>query len=68
MTVLQVTDIVGYSVFPLVQQLVEQTPEHLAKYIHWGATAQDIMDDASMLQIKRGLALVEESSILLRMF
>lgn len=31
----------------------------MAKYIHWGATTQDIMDDASMLQMKRGLELVE---------
>lgn len=30
----------------------------MAKYIHWGATTQDIMDDASMLQMKRGLKLV----------
>jgi adenylosuccinate lyase len=26
--------------------------------IHWGATTQDIMDDASVLQMKRGLQLV----------
>lgn len=30
----------------------------MAKYIHWGATTQDIMDDASILQMKRGLELV----------
>lgn len=30
----------------------------LAKYIHWGATTQDIMDCASMLQIRNGLVLV----------
>ncbi|CAG8294557.1 unnamed protein product [Penicillium salamii] len=52
------TDIVGYPVLPLVLQLVEGTPEETAKYIHWGATTQDIQDDASMLQIKRGVALV----------
>ncbi|KAB8269009.1 L-Aspartase-like protein [Aspergillus minisclerotigenes] len=53
------TDIVGYPVLPLVMQLVENTPEELAKYIHWGATTQDVMDNASMLQIKRGLDLVK---------
>ncbi|KAL3473835.1 L-Aspartase-like protein [Aspergillus californicus] len=52
------TDIVGYPVLPLVEQLVEGTSGEMAKYIHWGATTQDIMDDASMLQIKRGLQLV----------
>jgi adenylosuccinate lyase len=52
------TDIVGYPVLPLVRQLVEQTtPEH-AKYIHWGATTQDIMDDASILQIREGLKVI----------
>lgn len=53
------TDIVGYPVLPLVRQLVEGTPDEMAKYIHWGATTQDIQDDASMLQIKRGVILVK---------
>lgn len=30
----------------------------MAKYIHWGATTQDIMDNASMLQMVRGLRIV----------
>lgn len=55
----QETEIVGYPVLPLVRQLVEQTPEEIGKYIHWGATTQDIMDVASMLQMKQGLQLVE---------
>lgn len=55
------TDIVGYPVLPLVRQMVEATPDpEVAKYIHWGATTQDIMDDASMLQMKAGLALVKK--------
>ncbi|KAL2842559.1 L-Aspartase-like protein [Aspergillus pseudoustus] len=54
----QETDIVGYLVLPLVKQLVEGTPGEMSKYIHWGATTQDIMDDASVLQMKRGLQLV----------
>ncbi|KAJ5183045.1 hypothetical protein N7492_000661 [Penicillium capsulatum] len=53
------TEIVGYPILPLVSQLAAGTPGESAKYIHWGATTQDIMDDASMLQIKRGLVLVE---------
>lgn len=52
------TEIVGYPVLPLVRQLVEQTPEDMAKYIHWGATTQDIMDDASILQIREGLRII----------
>ncbi|KAL4801200.1 L-Aspartase-like protein, partial [Aspergillus unguis] len=52
------TDIVGYPVLPLVNQLVQGTPGEMAKYIHWGATTQDIMDDASVLQMKSALQLV----------
>lgn len=55
----QETEIVGYPVLPLVMQLVEHTPEAMGKYIHWGATTQDIMDVASILQMKEGLKLVE---------
>ena len=39
----QETEIVGYPVLPLVRQLVEQVPEDVGKYIHWGATTQDIV-------------------------
>lgn len=53
------TDIVGYPVLPLVEQLVHVTPEDVSKYIHWGATTQDIMDDASVLQIKSALQIVK---------
>ncbi|KAH8788942.1 3-carboxy-cis,cis-muconate cycloisomerase [Diaporthe sp. PMI_573] len=53
------TDIVGYPVLPLVEQLVHLTPENVSKYIHWGATTQDIMDDASVLQIKAALQIVK---------
>lgn len=52
------TDIVGYPVLPLVEQLNKMVPAEHAKYLHWGATTQDIMDCAAMLQIKAGLALV----------
>ncbi|KAI0430772.1 adenylosuccinate lyase [Xylaria sp. FL1042] len=53
------TEIVGYPVLPLVEQLVKQVPQEMAKYIHWGATTQDIMDDASILQIRSGLRIVK---------
>ena len=53
------TDIVGYPVLPLVRQLVEATPPEHAKYIHYGATTQDIMDTASVLQMRGGLQVVE---------
>ncbi|KAI1308931.1 adenylosuccinate lyase [Xylaria venustula] len=53
------TEIVGYPVLPLVEQLVDKVPREIAKYIHWGATTQDIMDDASILQMRSGLQIVK---------
>ena len=37
------TDIVGYPILPLVHQLVGMCGE-AGRYVHWGATTQDIMD------------------------
>jgi len=52
------TDIVGYPILPLVHQLVGMCGE-AGRYVHWGATTQDIMDTANVLQVRDGLALVE---------
>jgi len=52
------TENVGYPVLPLCRQLAEMVDSEHAKYIHWGATTQDIMDSASMLQIRSGMVLV----------
>lgn len=52
------TDNVGYPILPLVHQLVHQCGE-AGRFVHWGATTQDIMDTANVLQIRDGLALVE---------
>lgn len=55
------TAIVGYPILPLVRQLSEACNEDAGKYVHWGATTQDIQDTASILQIKQGLVQVELS-------
>ena len=55
----QETDIVGYPILPLVHQLVKQCGD-AGRYIHWGATTQDIMDTAVVLQVRDGLRVVEE--------
>ncbi|KAF5975516.1 hypothetical protein FBULB1_7296 [Fusarium bulbicola] len=52
------TDIVGYPILPLVRQLNDMCGS-AGKYLHWGATTQDIMDTASVLQIKSGLEIVD---------
>ena len=52
------TDLVGYPIVGVVHQLARQCGE-AGRYVHWGATTQDIMDTATVLQIKDALALVE---------
>lgn len=52
------TDIVGYPILPLVHQLVEMCGES-GRYVHWGATTQDIMDTANVLQLRAALDVVE---------
>jgi 3-carboxy-cis,cis-muconate cycloisomerase len=59
------TDNVGYPILPLVHQLVKQCGE-AGRYVHWGATTQDIMDTATVLQLRAGLALVEDDIAALR--
>jgi 3-carboxy-cis,cis-muconate cycloisomerase len=53
------TDIVGYPILPLVHQLVAMCGD-AGRYVHWGATTQDIMDTATVLQVRDALALVDE--------
>jgi 3-carboxy-cis,cis-muconate cycloisomerase len=59
------TDIVGYPILPLVHQLVEQCGE-AGRYVHWGATTQDIMDTAVVLQVREALRIVEQDIAALR--
>jgi 3-carboxy-cis,cis-muconate cycloisomerase len=53
----QQTEIVGYPILPLVHQLSEAAGE-AGRYVHWGATTQDIMDTANVLQIRSALGIV----------
>ncbi|WP_028214384.1 class-II fumarase/aspartase family protein [Paraburkholderia mimosarum] len=48
------TDIVGYPILPLVHHLVGMCGE-AGRYLHWGATTQDIMDTAVSLQVRDAL-------------
>jgi len=59
------TETVGYPILPLVRQVAELAGEG-GRYLHWGATTQDIMDSAVVLQIRDGLALVEADLTKLR--
>jgi 3-carboxy-cis,cis-muconate cycloisomerase len=48
----------GNPVIPMVRALTRQVPEDAARYVHWGATSQDVLDSAMMLVARRGLELL----------
>jgi len=52
------TENVGYPIVGLVRQLSERLGE-AGRYLHWGATTQDIMDTATVLQLREAVALIE---------
>jgi 3-carboxy-cis,cis-muconate cycloisomerase len=49
---------VGFPILPLVRQLAERAGD-AGRWLHWGATTQDIVDSAVVLQIRDGLTLIE---------
>jgi len=59
------TDLVGYPILPVVHQLVRQCGE-AGRYVHWGATTQDIMDTAVVLQMRDALKIVGDDIAALR--
>jgi 3-carboxy-cis,cis-muconate cycloisomerase len=52
------TETVGYPILPPVRQLADRAGD-AGRWLHWGATTQDIMDTAVVLQIREGLRLIE---------
>ena len=54
------TEQIGYPIIAVVNQINANCKDKLGEYCHWGATTQDITDTAAVLQIREGLALVEE--------
>ena len=52
------TQVVGYPILPLVEQLSDWAEGGLGQFSHWGATTQDIMDTADVLQMRDALDLV----------
>ncbi|QER39287.1 3-carboxy-cis,cis-muconate cycloisomerase [Acinetobacter suaedae] len=57
------TGLAGNIAIPLVKQftaIVKQQDEQASRYVHWGATSQDIIDTAMILQCRDALALIEK--------
>ena len=56
------TGLAGNIAIPFVKQLtaiVKQNDEGAARYVHWGATSQDILDTACILQCRAAMTHVE---------
>ena len=53
------TALVGYPVLPVVRQMEAMCGE-AGRWLHWGATTQDVTDTAAVLQIREALEAVEE--------
>jgi 3-carboxy-cis,cis-muconate cycloisomerase len=54
------TENVGYPVVPLTKELVRLAGPDAGGYVHWGATTQDVMDTALVLQLRDAFALLED--------
>ncbi len=50
----------GFPVVALIEELRKAVGPRAAPYVHWGATTQDIMDTAFVLQIRAVLAVLRE--------
>lgn len=53
-------DRVGFPILPFVKQLNRVCDAETARWVHYGATTQDILDTGMVLQIKKGLEIIEE--------
>jgi 3-carboxy-cis,cis-muconate cycloisomerase len=54
------TEQIGYPIIAVVNHINAHCRDGLGEYCHWGATTQDITDTAAVLQIREGLAIVEQ--------
>jgi 3-carboxy-cis,cis-muconate cycloisomerase len=61
----QATQRDGVPVMSLVKALRQAVGEEAAPYVHWGATTQDIVDTATVLQIRSAIQILEQRLVLL---
>jgi 3-carboxy-cis,cis-muconate cycloisomerase len=53
----------GNVAIPLIKQLTQQVSKddaEAARYVHWGATSQDVIDTALVLQLREALGWIDE--------
>jgi 3-carboxy-cis,cis-muconate cycloisomerase len=59
---MRATALSGNLAIPLIKQLtacVKASDAEASKYVHWGATSQDIIDTATVLQLRKAFELIE---------
>ena len=56
----QLVDQTVHPIVPVIRVLQQACRGDAGEYIHWGATTQDIMDTAMILQVKEAIAILEE--------
>jgi adenylosuccinate lyase len=55
----QLVDQTVHPIVPLIRVFAAVCEDGAGEYIHWGATTQDIMDTANVLQLKQAIAIFE---------
>ena len=55
----QLVDQTVHPIVPLIRVFAGVCEGDAGEYIHWGATTQDIMDTANVLQLKQAIAIIE---------
>lgn len=53
------TELIGYPVLGVVQQIVSLCRNGLGEWCHWGATTQDVTDSATVMAIRDSLNIIE---------
>jgi 3-carboxy-cis,cis-muconate cycloisomerase len=54
----QKTELIGYPVMGVVQQIVSLCRNGLGEWCHWGATTQDVTDSATVMAIRDSLDII----------
>ena len=57
-SLLRESEVAGTPVLPLVRALTESVGEESGRFVHWGATSQDVMDSALVLQMREGFGII----------
>jgi 3-carboxy-cis,cis-muconate cycloisomerase len=53
------TELIGYPVLGVVQQIVSVCRDDLGEWCHWGATTQDVTDTATVMAMRDSLNIIE---------